>query len=708
MTKARLFIKLSIQKTTIVLVGVTCMLLAACGSTDSEVSTAEALARRIMGDKADAVCFERLQNDTIDVYELETVKGKVVIRGNNANSMAVGLNRYLQDYCLTQVNWYDYNPVILPEVMPEVPSKVRVKALVPQRFFLNYCTYGYTLAFWKWEQWEHFIDWMALNGINMPLAMNGEEAVYQKVYRELGMTDEQIRAYFSGPAHLPWHRMNNIDRWQGPLPQKWIDGQAELQKRILARERELNMHPVLPGFSGHIPSDLADALGVELESTPVQGWCGFDEKYGCTFLNPKDPHFAQIQKLFIDTQTEMYGTDHYYSIDCFNEVEPPTWTPETLAAISGGLYKTLADADKDAVWVQMGWFLQNEKWTPENMEAYLTAVPKGRLTMLDYEIDYRPFWKETNKFYGQNYIVCFIGNFGGATVIEGNFHHNDSVITEVYENGGQGLVGIGSTLEGFGVNEPFYEHWMSRAWDRQQSVESYIDNVADRHFGGVNEQFRAFWHYMDDSVRLPHHLVDVANPLKIRPTLEYNGNWTTDNHNGYSTENLEKAAEMLRGLEGGTTYSDFDYVDARRQVICNKSLPLLNRFAAAYKAKDRKEMVAAKDAFLALYDDLLPLLATHKEYSLEKWVEDARSWGDTDEEKAYYEMNAKTIITEWGDSPTLCDYAARDYDGLVTGFYRPRWEMFFDALIKAFDEGRTIDEINDALYEFEKGFAGIN
>ena len=204
------------------------LLVMAC---DNGAKPAKELAGRIMGEKAGIVRFETLKDEPKDVYEIETVKGHVVIRGNNSNSMAMGLNRYLQDYCLTQVDWYDYNPVELPETLPMVPEKVRVESLVPYRFFLNYCTYGYTLPFWNWEQWEHFIDWMALNGVNMPLALIGQEAVWQKVWRRFGMTDEQIRSYFTGPAHLPWHQMSEINHWQGPLPQEWIDSHAELQKK---------------------------------------------------------------------------------------------------------------------------------------------------------------------------------------------------------------------------------------------------------------------------------------------------------------------------------------------------------------------------------------------------------------------------------------------------------------------------------------------
>ena len=166
------------------------LLVMAC---DNGTKPAEELAGRIMGKQSSMLRFETLKDEPKDVYEIETVRNRVVIRGNNANSMAMGLNRYLQDYCLTQVSWYDFNPVELPETLPTIPEKIRVESLLPYRFFLNYCTYGYTLPFWKWDQWERFIDWMALNGINMPLAALGQEAVWQKVWKKFGMTDERPR-----------------------------------------------------------------------------------------------------------------------------------------------------------------------------------------------------------------------------------------------------------------------------------------------------------------------------------------------------------------------------------------------------------------------------------------------------------------------------------------------------------------------------------
>ena len=55
-------------------------------------------------------------------------------------------------------------PVSFLPPLPAFLSLSRSKR-VKNRFFLNYCTYGYTMPWWKWGEWEHFIDWMALNGI---------------------------------------------------------------------------------------------------------------------------------------------------------------------------------------------------------------------------------------------------------------------------------------------------------------------------------------------------------------------------------------------------------------------------------------------------------------------------------------------------------------------------------------------------------------
>ena len=145
--------------------------------------TAGRLTRRIVPEYARHIAFHQIE-DSIDVFEVSSKGRKVHIAGNNANSMAMGLNWYLKNCCNVTVSWYAYEPVQYPETMPAVAEPIRVEAAVKDRFFLNYCTYGYTMPWWKWDDWERLIDWMALNGINMPLANTGQEAIWQTVWKK--------------------------------------------------------------------------------------------------------------------------------------------------------------------------------------------------------------------------------------------------------------------------------------------------------------------------------------------------------------------------------------------------------------------------------------------------------------------------------------------------------------------------------------------
>ena len=127
------------------------MLCASCmkkAETDPEVIAMRGLVNRVVPEYSEKILLQRLENDTIDRFEIEMKRKKLVIRGNNANSMAVGLNHYLKYYCMAQYSWFKEEPLQIPAAMPMVPEKVSLSARVPDRFFLNYCTFGYTLPWW--------------------------------------------------------------------------------------------------------------------------------------------------------------------------------------------------------------------------------------------------------------------------------------------------------------------------------------------------------------------------------------------------------------------------------------------------------------------------------------------------------------------------------------------------------------------------------
>lgn len=202
-----------------------------CFASSDEVSVLRELANRIIPQHAPFFSFQLIHGKA-DIFSLRSEGSKIVVCGNNAISMAVGLNYYLKNYCLCEVSWQHFNPVSMPSNLPVVKGVITREARVNCRFFLNYCTYGYTMPWWGWQEWERLIDWMALNGVNMPFANTGVEAVWQRVWRRKGLSDEQIRNFFTGPAFLAWHRMTNIngcgatsagmDRWAGQLTETYI------------------------------------------------------------------------------------------------------------------------------------------------------------------------------------------------------------------------------------------------------------------------------------------------------------------------------------------------------------------------------------------------------------------------------------------------------------------------------------------------------
>lgn len=665
---------------------------AAIGAPDSQlgddVGQAMALASRLSPALAAKVEFHQIDAEQgRDVFTLESRGGKVAIGGNNAGSMAVGLNRYLNRYCKVTVSWYADVAVKLPKTLPDVPATERVTARVPQRFFLNYCTWGYTMPFWQWRDWERFIDWMALNGVNLPLAITGQEAVWYNVWTRLGMTDKQVRDYFTGPAYLPWHRMANIDGWCGPLPKEWLEGQTALQQRIVERERALNMRPVLPAFAGHVPGALRD-LFPDADIQALGSWAGFDEQYRTYFLNSEDPLYSRIQRLYLEEQTRLFGTDHIYGIDPFNEVDPPSFEPEYLNKVSKHIYESLTAVDPEAEWLQMAWFLyyQRKDYTQERTRAMLTGVPQGKMTMLDYYCEYKEMWREHEGFYGQPFIWCYLGNFGGNTNVQGRVKEAGQRIERALAECGDNLVGIGSTLEGLDVQQFPYEYILEKAWNFAKTDEQVINELADRHAGTVSQPVREAWKLLYDSV------LDITPGNFAAPLPCSYPAWGKESRAvKYKPQDLLAVWDHLLAQDKVTTDAmAIDLIWVGRQLLGDLFLTEKQAVDKAFEQRDKNAFFAHSDVLYEIMSDLDILNSYHPHTTLGNWLQQARDLGKSPQVKDYYEMNARRLITTWGGS--LNDYACRCWNGLMWDYYAKRWENYLRELSVAVFSGNDFDE----------------
>jgi len=672
----------------------------ATGQPVSPEAAVRGLAERLLPAKADRFAFEAIAADAgRDVFEIESAGGRVVVRGNSGVAMAMGLNWYLKHHCHCDVSWYG-SQLNLPDPLPPVEPKVRVVSWARYRYFLNYCCFGYSLPWWDWPQWERLIDWMALSGVNAPLAVTGQEAVWQAVCRRLELSEEQTQAFLAGPPFLPFGWMGCLDGWGGPLPQRWIERHEELGKKILDRERALGMTPILQGFTGHVPPGVAE----KYPDAKVQRirWIEWETQ----LLDPLDPRFGRIAAIYLEEQARRFGTDHLYAADTFIEMVPPSGDLKYLDALGRAIYDGMAKTDPQAVWVLQGWafYFQRNFWTQPRIEAVLAGVPDDRMLVLDLFCESTPMWNRTEAFCGKPWAWCFVQNFGRAVHLGGALGTIANDLPAARRDPAAGkLSGLGFVNEGLCYNPVAYDLMFEMAWRAESpELDEWICQYARRRYGRANPEAEAAWAILKQTV--------YAAPCRTRSAIDCVPTLRPAGQVPYSNVRLSEAWRRLLLAADDLGREDayrFDLINVARQVLSNHAAVLQREAAEAHRAKDHARFVDAGQRYLDLIRDLDELLGTRGEFLLGSWLEDAKRWGDTDAERARCEWNARRVLTLWGATRALRDYARKEWSGMLTGFYEARWRFYLGEQAEALKSGAALDEkaLDQRLWEWERDWA---
>ena len=662
-----------------------------------ELTSVNNLLNRILNRKADDFRTELIPTvNGRDVFEIDSYQGHIVLRGSDGLSIASALNFYLKNFAHCDITW-DGTNLNLPDPLPIPDKMISKETPYKYRYYLNYCTFNYTMSWWNWKRWEREIDWMALNGINMPLALTGQNYIWYKVYKSLGFTDKDLEGFFSGPAYFSWFWMGNLDGWDGPLPRSWMKNHEILQKKILKRERSLGMTPVLPAFTGHVPPSFKNKFPqVKLEKT---SWEGFPEVH---LLDPNESMFTEIGKKFIAEETKIYGTNHLYSADIFNENTPPTNDSTFLHNVSKKVYQSMSATDSDAVWVMQGWlfYFAEKFWQPTQMKALLDAVPDDKMIILDLYSERFPIWNRTDAYYGKPWIWNMLHNFGGRTNLYGLMNNVAKDPTSALHNPNSGkMAGIGLTMEGIGQNPVIYELMLDNVWrETPIDLDTWLNNYLWRRYGKKNIDAEKAWNILRKTVYADS--ITAGGPVSIVTCLPTLNNDTVGDRTtklSYPPRKLVKAWDYLIDAAADLHSSDgyqFDIVDLTRQVLANYSTVIQQQFAEDYQKKDITSFKKHSRQFIELINDMDILLATRKEFLLGRWLNDAKSWGTNENEKKLYEKNARDLITLWGDGSqesALLDYARKEWSGMLVGFYKPRWQRFFKVVTSAMEKGSKPD-----------------
>lgn len=628
--------------------------------------------------------IEQVKSPT-DFFELDQKGDKVVIRGNNYVSIATGLNWYLKYYAGVQLSWNGMTAQ-LPAVLPAVPQKERHETDLKYRYDFNYCTYSYTMAFWDWNRWEKEIDWMALHGINLPLAVVGADVVWYNVLTKLGYTKDEINEFIAGPAFQGWWLMNNLEGWGGPNPDSWYKQRETLQKQILKRMREYGIQPVLPGYSGMVPHNAKERLGLNVSDPGL--WCGYRRP---AFLQPTDPRFNEIADLYYKEMSRLYGKADFYSMDPFHEGGSVAGVD--LNAAGQAIWGAMKKANPKAVWVAQAWQANPRQKMIENL-------PAGDLIVLDLFAESRPQWGDPEStwyrkegFGKHDWLYCMLLNYGGNVGLHGKMKH---VIDEFYKaktsSFGKTMKGVGMTMEGSENNPVMFEllcelPWRPALFDKDE----WLKNYTVARYGKADKAVQDAWLLLSNTIyNCPAKNTQQGTHESVfcgRPDYDvYQVSSWSEMEPYYKPEDIIRAAGMMLSAADvfkGNNNFEYDLIDIVRQAVAEKGRLVYPIMIDAYKAGEKELFAAASQRFLELILLQDKLLASRPEFKVGTWIEKARNLGTTPEEKDLYDWNARVQVTTWGnrvaaDKGGLRDYAHKEWNGLLRDFYYNRWKVWID------------------------------
>jgi alpha-N-acetylglucosaminidase len=665
--------------------------------------------------------------------------GTVVIAGTSASELTFAIGEYLREDCNMSIGWKrgGNSNLFLPKTWPTATAATR-RRIAPWSYMMNVCTHSYSLVWYDWAEWTQFIDWMAMSGINLVLAMTGQEEIQYKVFRKFGVTDSQIRNWFNGPALLTWSRGQNEygAGIAGPLPRSWMQSQWVLQKQILARYRSLGIVGMLPGFQGNVPI----ALKAAVKDSNMT-----DNKKGTAWMDALDPNFGKIADVWMQVLIEDFGTDHWYQLDGYfngktapweeesitnsksksplspNQpvIPDPTWMRRGLSAY-GGLNRT----DPEAIWSFQGWAIDG--WETheqaQSLRAFIDAAPKDKFVIIDMSVDGKGEWQKWHNasYWGAKFIWTTLHNFGGTDGMKGDLGLvNEIPFAGLAPGPSTSVWGTGFTPEGIDQNPVYYEFAIGQNFreERVPDIAAHVVDRSHRRYGlsATNTAVTNAWRFLVDSAyaRLPwdeatgedavQDLTAVGHVVGDRRTVS---RFLKDNRTPNATlckiflawEQLVDAGSVINASEV-VTYR-YDLVNLGRELLAQLTSPAALNFSVALAAEPlNADAVKASGEFYAeLLHDMDTLVATDSAFLLGPWLLMARRLADTgdidgafDCENSYgiktcsdfLEWNARVQLTTWKPTPQNAteyvqgspeDYASKHWSGLLGSYYAPRVE----------------------------------
>lgn len=646
-----------------------------------------------------------------DVFEIRTLNNNLEIKASSVPAAGMGLNYYLKYYCNCHYSTRGKNLKSF-SILPEIRVPVRKKCNVERRHFLNLCTQSYSASFWNWTDWEQLLDYMVLNGVNMAFATVGMEQVWYNVLKQFNFSEKEILDFLPGPAFNAWHIMGNHEGWGGPITKNMINQRYELGRKIINRMRELGIEPIFISFYGMVPT----TLRAKFPNAKIidQGmWAGAFHRP--PILLTGQPLFDKMANVYYKEVLNLYGNFKYWAGEPFHEGGKRSGID--VSEFAASILRKMKEFSPDAIWILQG-------WNRNPSEEFLSSMSKaGDVLIIDMKGESSNEWEKTKGYYGYPYLWGIVEDFGGKPGLHGKLERFATEPFRAMKGAyGANMKGIAVSPESLFNNPIDWDFLFEAVWHNDSiDVPTWVQQYSEYRYGFEDENMKEVWKILVataysnkvDSVFIsPKSKVlppigGGSTVICAPPALDLKRTSSWDNSLlFYDFKNMKRIIPyLLKSIEKLKNIDTFRYdaVDFTRQIIANEFRDTYYKFNYAVKHDDLETVEQCANLMLEQLKDMDKVLSLHSDFMLGTWLNSAVSLASNDDEAALFEKNARALITYWGpenSTTNLRDYAHKEWSGLVSDVYLPRWINFFNFQISRL-KGKDVKMMDYVGFEIE-------
>lgn len=395
-----------------------------------------------------------------DAFVVREVGDRILLAGGSDRAVLYALYDFLKRECGCGFFISGENLPSQPDLTVEVKDRVRWPRLPIRAFFSdNGTVVHYSAWTWSAQDWQRHVDWWVAQGLRqawLPYGTPGQA----KVWEQYGFAQEEVK----------------------PQDQK-------IAEPILQHVKQAGLEWIVYGWQGRVPEGFYEKYP-EHQYVEVK-WIDFPSHW---YLRPEDPLFREILAKYIDNWAELYGHQGNIGMLSTGIYDEKVYGRDQedrkalLRSFAQTVPAVLGQRQPQARLMLNSWAFHNQVfWTEEMLEAFFSAFPpEGRPLMFDFASNCRPFFLETNYFWGNDWVYGWYYEDAPCNFLASYPQGRIGEIRRLYEEGRlHGLVG---TMEVTEYNEMIPNLICAAAWDPLLDFDEFLVDFVRSRYGDIAQE----------------------------------------------------------------------------------------------------------------------------------------------------------------------------------------------------------------------------